>query len=62
MPSTLRKIGYSAFKKCKNLKRVKLPGALEHIGAMCFSRRGLEEVKLPVCVKMVAVCVFYCYE
>lgn len=32
LPSTLKKIEYSAFKDCKNLKNIVLPGRLEYIG------------------------------
>lgn len=31
-PSTLKKIEYSAFQGCKNLKEISLPDGLEYIG------------------------------
>ena len=36
LPSTLKRIEYSAFEKCKNLKSIDLPDGLEHIGKCCF--------------------------
>ena len=36
LSSTLKRIEYSVFKNCKNLKNLKLPGALEYIGEQCF--------------------------
>ena len=32
LPTTLKRIEYSTFKSCKNLKRVNLAGKLEYIG------------------------------
>ena len=36
LPSTLKRIEYSTFEKCKNLKRINLPDGLEYIGKCCF--------------------------
>lgn len=36
LPSTLKRIEYSAFENCKNLKIIDLPEGLEHIGERCF--------------------------
>ena len=36
LPSTLRRIEYDAFKKCKSLKSIDLPKKLEYIGKRCF--------------------------
>ena len=36
LPSTLRRIEYSAFESCKNLKNISLPDKLEYIGNWCF--------------------------
>ena len=36
LPSTLRRIEYSAFAECENLKTVRLPDRLEHLGENCF--------------------------
>ena len=36
LPTTLKRIEYSAFKNCKYLKRVRLPEKLEYIGRKCF--------------------------
>ena len=35
-PSTLKKIEYSAFAGCRNLKAVCLPEGLEYLGISCF--------------------------
>ena len=47
LPSTLKRIEYSAFQGCENLKRIDLPKGLEYIGKQCFQESGLEYVKLP---------------
>ena len=36
LPSTLRRIEYSVFKSCKNLKSIDLPEKIEYIGKRCF--------------------------
>ena len=36
LPSTLRRIEYSAFENCKHLKDINLPEKLEYIGKRCF--------------------------
>lgn len=36
LPSTLKKIEYSAFKDCRSLKCIALPENLERIGRWCF--------------------------
>ena len=36
LPSMLRRIEYSAFKSCKNLKSIDLPEKIEYIGKECF--------------------------
>lgn len=36
LPSTLKRIEYSAFEDCKNLKSIGLPEMLEYIGEQCF--------------------------
>ena len=36
LPSTLKRIGYSAFAECKNLKMTKLPRKLEYLGPKSF--------------------------
>ena len=37
LPSTLKRIGYSTFKDCKNLKCVRFPDSLEVIESCAFS-------------------------
>ena len=39
-PSTLRRIGYGAFKGC-HLREIRLPDSLEYIGKECFWGSGL---------------------
>lgn len=53
LPSTLRRIEYSAFENCKNLKNIKLPEKLEYIGKRCFSESRLESVILPPALKAI---------
>ena len=36
LPSTLRRIEYCAFEKCRNLKSIRLPEKIEYIGKHCF--------------------------
>ena len=36
LPSTLKRIGYSAFTGCRNLKAIELPDGLEYLGEECF--------------------------
>ena len=52
-PSTLKRIEYSAFKNCKNLKDVQLPEQLEAIGLYAFSGSGLERVATPQSVRAI---------
>ena len=42
LPSTLKRIEYSAFRNCKHLKSVALPKGLEKIGEGCFCESGIE--------------------
>ena len=46
-PSTLIRIESNAFRNCKNMKKVLLPGELQYIGSACFQYSGLEEVTFP---------------
>ena len=36
LPSTIKRIEYSAFESCKDLKNIQLPEKLEYIGKRCF--------------------------
>ena len=47
LPSTLRRIEYSAFQNCKRLKSIVLPDKLEYVGECCFWGSGLQEVRIP---------------
>ena len=35
-PSTLKKIEYRTFARCRNLKAIELPNGLEYLGKECF--------------------------
>ena len=54
LPSTLKRIEYSAFKNCKNLKRIEFPKTLEYLGKLCFSETGLESLEFPTSLRTVA--------
>ena len=41
LPSTLKRIEYSAFKGCTDLKELTLPEGLEYIGKQCFYGSGI---------------------
>ena len=36
LPTTLKRMEYSVFENCKNLKSINLPTSLKYIGARCF--------------------------
>ena len=36
LPSTLKRIEYSVFSDCRNLKNINLPETIEYIGKCCF--------------------------
>lgn len=54
----MKRIEYSAFCGCKELRSVVLPGKLEHIGKFCFYKSCLGEIVLPPSVKTIGVCAF----
>ena len=58
LPSTLRKIGYRAFKACECLRSISLPDGLEQLGVQCFEKSGLESVRIPLNLKMIEAAVF----
>ena len=58
LPSTLKKIEYSAFQCCDNLRSIDLPDKLETIGMHCFSWSSLEKIVLPPNVKKVGLDAF----
>lgn len=61
LPATLRRLEYSVFRKCKNLKKIRLPEGLEYIGKRCFSESCLEEIIFPPSVRVVGIKAFqYC--
>ena len=59
LPTTLKMIGYSAFKNCKNLKSIKLPDSLEHIGKGCFLGSALGSISIPPELKEIEEYTFY---
>ena len=58
MPSTLKKIAYSAFDQCGYLEHIKFPDGLECIDALCFRETGLKEVVFPPGLRQVGECAF----
>ena len=42
LPPTLKRIEYSAFEDCKNLRNISLPDGLECVGKRCFWGNALE--------------------
>ena len=42
LPTTLKRIEYSTFEDCKNLKSIEFPNKLEYIGKRCFKGSALE--------------------
>ena len=44
LPSTLKRIEYSTFRRCEHLKGIRLPEQLEYIGKQCFEESGLVEI------------------
>lgn len=58
LPTTLKRIEYSAFQDCKNLKNIRLPDKLEYIGKRCFCGSGLKDVVLPTSLRTVAQSAF----
>ena len=58
LPSTLKKIEYSAFENCKNLKHIELPDKLEYIGKRCFKGSALESIDLLSTLKIIKEAAF----
>ena len=59
LPSTLKRIEYSAFRDCEGLRSVVLPDGLEVIGRRAFRDTGLTQVRLPRSLRDVQVGAFY---
>ena len=47
LPKTLKRIEYSAFKDCGNLKDILLPDGLEFIGEKAFFNTKFADVTVP---------------
>ena len=58
-PSTLKRIEYSAFNRCEDLKGIRFSDGLEYIGKRCFYESGLETVVFPPGLRSVGACAFY---
>ena len=59
LPSTLKRIEYYAFKKCKDLKSIDLPRKLEYLGKWCFFESGLQSIAIPSATKVLDRYAFY---
>lgn len=57
--SRLKKIGKYAFSGCSNLRNIRLPEGLEHIGNGCFCETNLEEITIPSSVATIEEYAFY---
>ena len=51
LPSSLKEIGWEAFRWCKNLKEIALPEELEIIGIGCFRDTAIKEITIPKSVR-----------
>lgn len=61
IPDTVISIGISAFKGCKELKKVEIPDSVTEIGANAFEYSGIEEIKLSNNIKSILPGTFqYC--
>lgn len=58
LPSTLTKIGCSAFTGCRKLKEINIPEGIEVIEEDCFSFSGLEKVCLPNSIRVIGIDAF----
>ena len=59
LPPTLKRIEYSAFKKCKNLTSIELPQQLESIGKRSFFGTDLTQILFPRSLKSIGEAAFY---
>lgn len=59
LPSTLTRIGDSAFKECRELREINLPDGLEYLGSYAFYYCvKLEKVRIPRSLKEIQYCTF----
>ena len=59
LPSTLKRIEYGTFERCKSLKSVLLPKQLGSIGMYSFAESGLRDVTLPDSVRTISQGAFF---
>lgn len=61
LPSTLKRIEFSVFLRCVQLKTIHFPDSLEYIGTWCFGETGLERVEFPASLRTICQGAFvYC--
>lgn len=60
IPDTVKEIGASAFEYCSSLKSIKLPRDLTEINERLFYYSGIENVDIPVGVKIIGKEAFSC--
>ena len=53
LPSSLKEIGWEAFRWCRKLKEIALPEGLEIIGVGCFRDTAIKEIIIPKSVKRI---------
>lgn len=53
-PSTLKRIEYSAFAGCKNLKAVRFPEGLEYLGVSCFAGTEIDNIEFPPSLRTIS--------
>ena len=61
LPSSLREIGWEAFRWCRKLKEIALPEGLEIIGIGCFRDTAIKEITIPKSVKSIGTAAFSGY-
>lgn len=54
----VKRIGFSSFSGCENLKKIVLPDTVETIGVMAFAKCGIESIKIPDTVETIGGNVF----
>ena len=62
LPSSIREIGWDAFKGCTKLKAITLAEGLENIRASSFKNTPIERIVIPKTVKLIGDHAFYMCE